>query len=57
MAVIDADAHVVEWEKTWDYMSEAERPFAPRRIFGAPRRGRGGTGTGALVLLRDAALS
>ncbi len=29
MSVIDADAHVVEWEKTWDYMDEAERVFAP----------------------------
>jgi predicted TIM-barrel fold metal-dependent hydrolase len=30
MAVIDADAHVVEWERTWDYMEEAERSFAPQ---------------------------
>jgi predicted TIM-barrel fold metal-dependent hydrolase len=30
MAVIDADAHVVEWERTWEYMDEAERAFAPR---------------------------
>jgi len=30
MAVIDADAHVVEWERTWEYMDESERPFAPR---------------------------
>ena len=29
MAVIDADAHVVEWERTWEYMDESERPFAP----------------------------
>jgi len=39
MAVIDADAHVVEWEKTWDYMSEAERPFAPHvMLFKDPKR-------------------
>jgi hypothetical protein len=30
MAVIDADAHVVEWERTWEYMNEGERAFAPR---------------------------
>jgi predicted TIM-barrel fold metal-dependent hydrolase len=30
MAVIDADAHVVEWERTWEYMDESERAFAPR---------------------------
>ena len=30
MAVIDADAHVVEWERTWEYMDESERSFAPR---------------------------
>ena len=30
MAVIDADAHVVEWERTWEYMDESERVFAPR---------------------------
>ena len=29
MAVIDADAHVIETERTWEYMSEAERPFQP----------------------------
>ena len=30
MAVIDADAHVVEWERTWEYMDEGESAFAPR---------------------------
>jgi len=30
MAVIDADAHVVEWERTWEYMGEGERGLAPR---------------------------
>ena len=30
MAVINADTHVVEWERTWDYMDEAERAFAPQ---------------------------
>lgn len=27
MAVIDADAYIVETERTWEYMEEAERPF------------------------------
>ena len=30
MAVIDADAHVVEWERTWDYLDESERALRPR---------------------------
>ena len=30
MAIIDADAHVVEWERTWEYLGEGERAFAPR---------------------------
>jgi hypothetical protein len=30
MAVIDADAHVVEWERTWEYMDESERAVRPR---------------------------
>ena len=30
MAVIDADAHVVEWERTWEYMDESEMAFRPR---------------------------
>jgi predicted TIM-barrel fold metal-dependent hydrolase len=30
MAVIDADAHVLETEKTWDYMLESERAMRPR---------------------------
>lgn len=32
MAVIDADAHVLETERTWDYLLESERPFAPRIV-------------------------
>jgi predicted TIM-barrel fold metal-dependent hydrolase len=28
--VIDADAHVVETERTWDYLDEADRKFRPR---------------------------
>ncbi|HTM10152.1 MAG TPA: amidohydrolase family protein [Verrucomicrobiae bacterium] len=39
MAVIDADAHVVEWERTWDYMNEGEREFAPHvMVFKDPKR-------------------
>jgi len=30
MPVIDADAHVVEWERTWEYMDESESSFAPQ---------------------------
>ena len=32
MAVIDADAHVVENEHTWDYMREEEREFRPLSV-------------------------
>lgn len=32
MAVIDADAHVLETEHTWDYMLESERGFRPRVV-------------------------
>ncbi len=32
MAVIDADAHVLETERTWDYMLDAEREFRPRIV-------------------------
>ena len=30
MKVIDADAHVIENESTWDYMLESERAFKPK---------------------------
>ncbi|HYA30126.1 MAG TPA: amidohydrolase family protein, partial [Acidobacteriota bacterium] len=32
MAVIDSDAHVLETERTWDYMLESERPLRPRIV-------------------------
>jgi predicted TIM-barrel fold metal-dependent hydrolase len=32
MAVIDADAHVLETERTWDYMLESERQHRPRIV-------------------------
>ena len=32
MAVIDADAHVLETERTWDYMLESEREYKPRIV-------------------------
>jgi predicted TIM-barrel fold metal-dependent hydrolase len=32
MAVIDADAHVLESERTWDYMLESERDMRPRVV-------------------------
>ena len=38
MATIDADAHVVESEHTWDYMDPAERKYRPILVspHGAP---------------------
>ena len=36
MKVIDADAHVIENESTWDYMLESERAFKPK-VVGATR--------------------
>ena len=32
MATIDADAHVLETERTWEYMLESEREFRPRAV-------------------------
>ena len=32
MAIIDADAHVLETERTWDYMRESERSMRPRIV-------------------------
>jgi predicted TIM-barrel fold metal-dependent hydrolase len=32
MAVIDSDAHVLETERTWDYMLESERALKPRIV-------------------------
>jgi predicted TIM-barrel fold metal-dependent hydrolase len=32
MAVIDADAHVIESESSWDYMLESERQYRPRIV-------------------------
>ena len=32
MAVIDADAHVLETERTWEYMLDAERAYRPRVV-------------------------
>jgi predicted TIM-barrel fold metal-dependent hydrolase len=32
MAIIDADAHVVENERTWEYMDGADRRFKPKRL-------------------------
>ena len=33
--VIDADAHVIETEHTWDYLEASERKFRPR-LFSSP---------------------
>src|SRR5258706_1261126 len=32
MKVIDADAHVIENESTWDYMLESEQAFKPKVV-------------------------
>ena len=32
MAVIDADAHVIECDATWSYMDESARPLTPRVV-------------------------
>lgn len=32
MATIDADAHVLETERTWDYLLESEREFRPQIV-------------------------
>lgn len=32
MAVIDSDAHVLETDRTWDYMLESERPLKPKIV-------------------------
>jgi len=32
MLIIDADAHVIENESTWDYMLESERQFKPKIV-------------------------
>ena len=32
MPTIDADAHVLETERTWDYMEESEREFRPQVV-------------------------
>jgi predicted TIM-barrel fold metal-dependent hydrolase len=35
MSVIDADAHVIETERTWDFMPAEDRRFAPERLVSA----------------------
>jgi uncharacterized protein len=35
LLVIDADAHVIETERTWDYLEPAEQSFRPR-LFASP---------------------
>jgi uncharacterized protein len=35
MMVIDADAHVIETERTWEFMAGEDRPFAPERLVSA----------------------
>jgi len=35
LQVIDADAHVIETERTWDYLEASEQKFRPR-LFSSP---------------------
>lgn len=35
LAIIDADAHVIETERTWDYLDASERKFRPK-LYSAP---------------------
>jgi len=39
MPIIDADAHVVETEHTWDFMEASDRKYRPVRTPGEGRRG------------------
>jgi predicted TIM-barrel fold metal-dependent hydrolase len=41
MLTIDADAHVIETERTWDYMDEADLQFRPVRLTQAASPGEG----------------
>ena len=38
MAIIDADAHVIETEQTWEFMLEEERRFAPEVLISKKHR-------------------
>ena len=44
--IIDADAHVIENDATWDYMLETERPFKPQLV----RNGEGETASDCLLI-------
>ena len=37
MGVIDADAHVIETERTWSFMLEEDRRFAPELLVSTKR--------------------
>lgn len=39
MAIIDSDAHVIETDRTWDYLGESERIFKPVAVRGPNTRG------------------
>jgi hypothetical protein len=41
MEIIDADAHVVESERTWEFLDEADRQFAPQVMVFKDRGGAG----------------
>jgi hypothetical protein len=33
--IVDADVHVIETERTWDYLDSSDRKFRPR-LFSTP---------------------
>src|SRR5215510_5377215 len=50
MAIIDSDAHVIELDHTWDYLSESEGRFRPPS---RPQQQGQGRGHGDKVVLPD----
>ena len=44
LPIIDADAHVIETERTWDYLDPSEQKFRPRALLRARRIRHGSTG-------------
>src|SRR6266540_6779020 len=50
MAIIDSDAHVIEYDHTWDFMAESEVRFRPPS---RPQQQGQGRGHGDKVVLPD----
>ena len=43
--IIDADAHVIETERTWDYLDPSERKYSARSCIPRPPIRPGSTGS------------